>query len=99
MGPKIKELSLYKDIYRINLHDEKLQSQIESIFYGYNLSHSDNDLLDKTYYENVTKQEYFEKYDDSIPMNFSTLNHISICFKEGTCPLSLLEKVNWEEKQ
>lgn len=99
LGPKIKELSLYKDIYRINLHDEKLQSQIESIFYGYNLSHSDNDLLDKTYYENVTKQEYFEKYDDSIPMNFSTLNHISICFKEGTCPLSLLEKVNWEEKQ
>lgn len=95
LGPKIKELSLYKDIYRIDLHKEELQSQIKSIFYGYDLSHSDNIPLDKHYYEKVTKQEYFEKYDDSISMNFSTLNHISISFKEGHCPIQFLEKVDW----
>jgi len=28
-------------------------------------------------------------------MNFSTLNHISISFKNGNCPLDFLEKVDW----
>ena len=35
LGDKIKELSKVKDIYRINIHDEKLATQIEEIFYGY----------------------------------------------------------------
>lgn len=60
------------------------------------MSVSDNKLLDKKYYENVTKEEYFSKYDDSIKMNFSTLNHIGISFKTGNCPNKFLEKVRWK---
>lgn len=96
LGNKINELSKYKDIYRININDEEVQKHIIDIFYGYDMSNSDNKLLDKKYYEDITKEEYFSKYDDSIIMNFSKLNHISISFKNGNCPLEFLEKVNWE---
>ena len=57
------------------------------INYGINL---DNQLLDKKYYENVSKEEYFAK-----SKNFNTLNHIGIAFKDGYCPLKFLEKVEW----
>ena len=96
LGDKINELSKYKDIYRININDEEVQKQITDIFYGFDMSNSDNKLLDKKYYECITEEEYFSKYDDSITMNFSKLNHISISFKNGNCPNELLEKVNWK---
>ena len=96
LGKKIFELSKFKDIYRINLNDEGLQKNMVDIFYGFDMSNSDNKILDKKYYENVTKKEYFSKYDDSIYVNFSTLNHIGISFKNGNCPLEFLEKVDWE---
>ncbi len=60
------------------------------------MSNSDNRLLDKNYYENVTKTDYFSEYDDAIEMNFSKLNHIAISFKSGYCPKEFLEKINWE---
>ena len=60
------------------------------------MSSSNNKLLDKEYYEHITKEEYFSKYDDSLTMNFATLNHIGISFKKGNCPLKFLEKVEWE---
>lgn len=96
LGDKISELSKYKDIYRININDEKVQKSIVEIFYGYDMSSSDNKLLDRKYYENISKEEYFSKYDDTLSMNFSTLNHIGISFKHGVCPLEFLEKINWE---
>lgn len=96
LGEKIKELSKYKDIYRININDEELQKQISDVFYGFDMSNSSNNILDKKYYENIKKEEYFSKYDDSLEMNFSTLNHISISFINGNCPLKFLEKVEWE---
>ena len=57
------------------------------------MSDSDNRLLDKKWYETISQKEYFSKYDDNLSMNFSTLNHISISFKNGNCPLDFLEKV------
>ena len=96
LGNKINELSKYKDIYRIDINDEEIQQSINDIFYGFYMSNSDNELLDKKYYENVSKEEYFSKYNDDIKMSFSTLNHISISFKNGNCPLKFLRKVNWE---
>ena len=96
LGNKINELSKYKDIYRININDEEIQKSIIDIFYGFDMSNSDNELLDKKYYENISKKEYFAKYDDNIEMNFSKLNHIGISFKKGNCPLEFLTKVNWE---
>lgn len=59
------------------------------------MSNSDNRLLDKQWYETISQEEYFSKYDDALLMNFSTLNHISISFKNGNCPLNFLEKVDW----
>ena len=96
LGNKINELSKYKDIYRININDEKVQKSISDIFYGFEMSNSDNKLLNKSYYENISREEYFSKYDDNITMNFSKLNHVSISFKQGNCPLEFLEKINWE---
>lgn len=98
LGNKINELAKHKDIYRININDEEVQKSIADIFYGYDMSNSDNKLLDKKYYETITKKDYFLKYDDNLPMNFSTLNHIGISFKNGNCPLEFLEKVDWSEK-
>lgn len=93
LGRKIDELLKVKDIYRININDEEVQRNIKDIFYGYDESNSDNKVLNKKYYENVTKEEYFKKYDDSITMNFSKLNHISIAFKNDYCPIEFLKKV------
>lgn len=95
LGHKIEELSKYKDIYRININDEEVQKYIIDIFYGFDMSNSDNKKLDKNYYENVSVDEYFSNYDDNIKMNFSKLNHIGISFKKGNCPLELLEKIDW----
>ena len=96
LGNKINELSKHKDIYRININDEEIQKSISDIFYGYDINDSANKLLDKKYYENISKEQYFSQYDDSVMMNFSTLNHISISFKQGFCPLKFLEKIDWE---
>jgi len=96
LGSKINELSKYKDIYRININDEEVQKSINDIFYGFDMSNSDNKILDKKYYEDVLEDEYFSLYDDSIEMNFSRLNHISISFKDGNCPLKFLEKIDWK---
>lgn len=95
LGNKINEIEKYKDIYRININDEKIQKSITDIFYGYDMSDSNNRLLDKKWYETISQKEYFSKYDDNLSMNFSTLNHISISFKNGNCPLDFLEKVDW----
>lgn len=94
LGKKIEELLQYKDVYRININDEEIMKNIKDIFYGYDMSNSDNKVLNRLYYEQVTKKEYFSKYDDSLKMNFSTLNHIGISFKDGFCPIKFLEKVD-----
>lgn len=93
LGLKIKELLNYKDIYRININDEILQRKIIDIFYGYYNSNSNNILLNKSYYENMTEDEYFKEYDDNMVMNFSKLNHIAIAFKDDYCPIEFLEKI------
>ena len=94
LGKRIEELLKVKDVYRININDEEIQKNIKDIFYGYDLSNSDNKKLDKYYYENITKEEYFKNYDDNIEMNFSRLNHISIAFINDYCSLEFLEKVS-----
>lgn len=94
LGSKIEKLLEVKDIYRININDEEVQKNIKDIFYGYENSFSDNKLLDKAYYENISKEEYFSNYDDDLEFNFSTLNHISIAFIDDYCPIDFLEKVD-----
>ncbi len=92
LGKKIENLLKVKDIYQIDINDKKTREKIKEIFYGYDMSNSDNEPLHKEYYEQVSEQEYFSKYDDDLPMNFSTLNHISIAFVDDYCPRALLKK-------
>lgn len=97
LGPNMENILKYKDIYRIDLNNKDVLSKIEDIFYGYDLSNSDNKLLDKEYYDNVGIEEYFSKYDDNSKMNFASLNHIAISFKDGYIPIELLERVEENE--
>lgn len=92
LGPNMAEVLKYKDIYKININDEEVMKKIKDIFYGYNLSNSDNKQLDRNYYNNVSQEEYFTLYDDTNTMLFSTLNHIGISFVDNYCPKEFLEK-------
>lgn len=94
LGPRMEELLKHKAIVRIDTNDERVQEKIDDIFYGFDMSHSDNKLLDRTYYENITEEEYFSKYDDTLQMNFATLNHIGIAFRDGYCPKEFLERIH-----
>ncbi len=93
LGPKMKEILNYKDIYRININDEEIILKMKDIFYGFKNSNSDEEILTKSYYENITEEEYFNNYDDTLEMNYSTLSHISIAFESDYCPSSFIEKV------
>lgn len=92
LGSRMTEILKTKDIYRININDEEVMKSIKDIFYGYEMSNSDNKQLDKKYYENISRKEYFSKYDDTIEPNFSRLNHIGIAFVNDFCPATFLEK-------
>jgi len=50
---KIKTLSKYKGIYRININDELVKNIIIDIFYSYN---NDSFLLDKNYMKKWPKK-------------------------------------------
>lgn len=92
LGKKIENLLKVKDIYQIDINDQKTIAKIKEIFYGYDMSNDDNEQLNKEYYERVSEQEYFSKYDDDLPMNFATLNHIAIAFVDDYCPMEFLKK-------
>ncbi len=92
LGNRMAEVLEKKDIYRININDEEVERNIKDIFYGYEGSHSDGVCLDQAYYEIVSEEEYFSKYDDTLDMNFRTLNHIAVAFLDDFCPISFLEK-------
>lgn len=94
LGPKMATDLATKDIYRLNINDEEVEKSIIDIFYGYENSHSDNTKLTKKYYETVTPEAYFKNYDDNLPLNYASLNHIAIAFANDYCPLKFLEKVS-----
>lgn len=96
LGKKIEDLLTGKDIYRININDERVQKKIRDIFYGYEGNHGDGKPLDRKYYEEITKEEYFSNYNDSDERNFAKLNHIAVSFVDDYCPLDYLEKVDEE---
>ena len=85
-----------KTLYRININDPNVKKYIEEIFWGYKSSHSDNSVLNRKYYEDITPDKYFSKYDDNSYPLFGTLNHIGISFQNGSIPLKLLEKVDMD---
>ena len=82
-----------KKLYRININDPKVKSIINNIYYGWIDSNTDNDPLDKNYYENISIEDYFDNFDPDKGLLFSTLHHISIEFKNGYVPMNLLEEI------
>lgn len=94
LGENMKKVLENKEIYRINIMDDKVKSIIDDIFYGYDKSNSDNNVLDLEYYINISKDEYFKDYDDNSDMIFKNLNHIGISFKNGICAEELIEKIS-----
>lgn len=93
LGKKMGKILKDKNIYRININDEELILKIKDIFYGLNIQEVDKTILTKSYYEKITPEEYFKNYDDTLEMNFNTLNHISIAFIDDYCPNSFIEKI------
>lgn len=93
LGFKIKKLLNVKDIYRIDIKNNRVKELMVDIFYGYDMSSSDNKILNKEYYENITENEYFSKYNDDDELNFAKLNHIAIAFKNDYIPKELIEKI------
>lgn len=82
-----------KKLYRINLNDPKVKSIINNIHYGWTDSNTDNDPLNRNYYENISIEDYFNNFDPDKGLLFSTLHHISIEFKNGYIPMRLLEEI------
>lgn len=93
LGDHMKQILENKDIYRIDINDPHTKTYIKDIYWGTDGSQSDNTELDKDYYINVDQNDYFRRYNDKSQMNFASLNHISIKFKDGYCPFHLLTKI------
>lgn len=92
LGPNIRKSLNGSTFVRINLNSKKLLSQLqEDVFWGYDMSSSNNKPLNRIYYEMVSKKDYFSRYDDNNKMIYSTLNHIGLIVKNGQIKPSLLE--------
>ena len=94
LGPNMKKVLYNKAIYRLDLNDPRVRRYIKSIDYGYYLSHTDNKKLDRSYYENIPLEFYFDEYNDDDLILFRTLSHISIVPLTGAIPYELLESVS-----
>lgn len=96
LGKNMTEILDTHDIYRINLKDKELQKHIERVDWGYLDSNNDNPPYDQSYYERVSEEEYFIRYQDmrtdDKPL-FSPIAHIGVIFKNGICPREFLTKI------
>ena len=93
LDKRFDRLYKYKKLYRININDPKVKSIIKNIYYGWVDSNTDNDPLDRGYYETISPEDYFNNFDPDKGLLFSTLYHISIEVKNGYIPMRLLEEV------
>ena len=93
LGEKMRKLLETKDIYRIDIKSDELKNCLKSIDWGYEGSFTGNKKLSENWYKNCTYDDYFSKYDENVTPLFSTLNHISICTKDGLIPEKCLIKI------
>jgi len=95
LGEKMSKVLDGKDIYRIDLNDPRVKSIISKIDWGYVNSNTDDGKLTKAWYDKVTPEEYFSKYNenDDHPL-FAPLFHISIITKDGYIPIEVCDKID-----
>lgn len=98
LGDHMKQILENKDIYRIDINDPTTKNYIKDIYWGTDGSQSDNIELDRDYYVNIDQDDYFKRYNNKSQMNFASLNHISIRFRNGYCPFFLLTKIKTPTK-
>lgn len=94
MGPHMASILQDKVIYKIDIDEPKVDIFIQHIYWGRDGSRPNGKLLNRRYYERVTKEEYFSKYKDSDKMNFASLNHVAITLRGGYIPFSFLTMVD-----
>lgn len=94
LGPNMKAVLDTKDIYAFDINDPNNSKYINNINWGFDGSFTGNTPLSKDWYENISKEDYFSKYDDNGKMLFASLNHISIDPTLGYLPLSCLKKID-----
>ena len=92
LGPHMADLLKDKEIYAFDINDPNNQKYINAIDWGWDGSNTDNEKLNRQWYENISKEDYFKKYDDNGKPLFAPLNHISIDPSKGFLPLSCLQK-------
>lgn len=88
--PPYKELGINmarclknKRIVRVNIDANDVISQTRDIYWGHKNSNTKNDELSRTYYELISKEDYFKSYDDNAKMIFARINHIGLVTKNG----------------
>lgn len=79
-----------KKVYVFDINDPYNQKYIHKINWGFEGSYTGNKELDKDWYQNISYEDYFSKYNDKGPILFAPLNHISIDPQRGYLPLSSL---------
>ena len=94
LGPNMRAVLDTKDIYAFDINDPNNSKYINNINWGFDGSFTGNKPLSKDWYENISQDDYFSKYDDNGKMLFASLNHISIDPTLGYLPLSCLKKID-----
>ena len=99
LGPKMANILNNKKIYQININNPIIKDNIKFIDYGYDFSNNDSKQLTSEYYDNITPNEYFSKYEENNKnkLIFASLNHISISFKNESIPITLLNLIKTPE--
>lgn len=98
LGPQMRDILNYKDLYRINLSSKNMKYIIKDIDWGYRDSNTDNDELSFEYYRDISIDEYFKTYtEDTDRLLFSFFNHISIIPKYKRIEREYIEKINMPE--
>ena len=96
LGINMSKLLDSKRAFKIDIESSNSRQYIKRIDWGYWMNDSRNRRLNRHYYINVDKDDYFKYYDDNDSMSFRTLNHIAIIPKNNRLPLRLWEEVDIE---
>lgn len=99
LGDKMRDVLKGKDLYCINISNKEVKRYISTIYWGYRNSDGRNEELDKRWYADVSKEEYFKDYsEENGGLLFAPLNHIAVVPKNGCIPASCWSKVDIPDK-